>query len=131
MIGASTSGARASGAKKAESPPPEQRVQGRDRLRRLVNACGYSLAGLRHAMKREAAIRQRADRLRGADPARVLLPVPAVERLLIILSMLLVVPDRVPQLGDRGGDRPDLARPAIRSRARRRTSAAPRSRSRS
>ena len=60
-------------------------------FRRLVNACGYSMAGLRHAMAREAAIRQELAACVVLIPAAVLLPVPAVERLLIILSMLLVV----------------------------------------
>ena len=60
-------------------------------LRRLVNACGYSMAGLRHAMAGEAAIREELIACIVLIPAAVLLPVPTVERLLIILSMLLVV----------------------------------------
>ena len=60
-------------------------------FRRLVNACGYSMAGLRHAMAREAAIRQELAACVVLIPAAVLLPVPAIERLLIILSMLHVV----------------------------------------
>ena len=60
-------------------------------MRRLVNACGYSLAGLRHAMAREAAIRQELFACVVLIPGALLLPVPAFERLLIILSMLLVV----------------------------------------
>jgi len=49
------------------------------------------MAGLRHALAREAAIRQELAACIVLIPAAVLLPVPAVERLLIVLSMLLVV----------------------------------------
>ena len=73
------------------SPPSDDQFKGATGLRRLVNACGYSMAGLRHAMAREAAIRQELLACVVLIPVAVLLPVPAVERLLIILSMLLVV----------------------------------------
>jgi diacylglycerol kinase (ATP) len=56
-----------------------------------MKACGYSMAGLRHALAREAALRQELACCVVLIPAAVLLPVPAVERLLVILSMLLVV----------------------------------------
>ena len=49
------------------------------------------MAGLRHALASEAAIRQELAACVVLIPAAVLLPVPAVERLLIVLSMLLVV----------------------------------------
>ena len=71
--------------------PSDDQFKGATGLRRLVNACGYSMAGLRHAMAREAAIRQELLACVVLIPVAVLLPVPAVERLLIILSMLLVV----------------------------------------
>jgi diacylglycerol kinase (ATP) len=60
-------------------------------LRRIVNAFGYSCAGLRHAMRHETAIRQELTALAVLVPAAVLLPVPVLERLLLVLSMLLVL----------------------------------------
>ncbi len=60
-------------------------------LRRIVNAFGYSCAGLRHALRHEAAIRQELIALAVLVPAAVLLPVPALERLLLVLSMMLVL----------------------------------------
>jgi diacylglycerol kinase (ATP) len=77
--------------RRLSSPSSDPPFKGATGLRRLVNACGYSLAGLRHAMAREAAIRQELFACTVLIPAAVLLPVPAVERLLIVLSMLLVV----------------------------------------
>ena len=60
-------------------------------MRRIVNACGYSMAGLRHALQREAALRQELFACAVLTPLAVLLPVAALERLLLVLSMLLVV----------------------------------------
>ena len=60
-------------------------------LRRIVNAFGYSCAGLRHAMRNETAIRQELIALVVLVPAAVLLPVSALERLLLVLSMMLVL----------------------------------------
>jgi diacylglycerol kinase (ATP) len=71
--------------------PPNGEFKGATGLRRLINACGYSAAGLRHALEREAAIRQELAACIVLIPLALLLPVPPVERLLIVLSMLLVV----------------------------------------
>jgi len=60
-------------------------------LRRLVNALGYSYAGLRHAVANEAAIRQEFFALAFLIPASLLLPVSAIEHLLLVVSMMLVV----------------------------------------
>jgi diacylglycerol kinase (ATP) len=60
-------------------------------LRRLVNALGYSWAGLRHALRHETAIRQELLALAVLVPIAALLPVPALERLLLVLSMMLVL----------------------------------------
>ena len=60
-------------------------------MRRLVNASKYSLAGLRHAMARETAIQQELLACAVLVPIAVVLPLPALERLLLVLSMLLVV----------------------------------------
>ena len=77
--------------RRLSSPPTNSEFKGATGFRRLVNACSYSAAGLRHALKREAAIREELIACVVLIPLAVLLPVPAVERLLIILSMLLVV----------------------------------------
>lgn len=60
-------------------------------LRRIVDAFGYSCAGLRHALRHETAIRQELIALAVLVPAAVLLPVSALERLLLVLSMMLVL----------------------------------------
>lgn len=60
-------------------------------LRRLANALGYSWAGLRHALRHETAIRQELIALAVLVPATVLLPVATLERLLLVLSMMLVL----------------------------------------
>ena len=49
------------------------------------------MAGLRHALQREAALRQELLACVALIPLAVLLPVAALERLLLVLSMLLVV----------------------------------------
>jgi len=49
------------------------------------------MAGLRHALQREAALRQELFACAVLIPLAVLLPVPRLERLLLVLSMLLVV----------------------------------------
>ena len=60
-------------------------------FRRLVNAFGYSCAGLRHAILHEPAIRQELIALAILVPISALLPVSDLERLILVLSMLLVV----------------------------------------
>lgn len=49
------------------------------------------MAGLRHAIRGEAAIREELVACVVLIPAAVLLPVTALERLLLVLSMLLVL----------------------------------------
>jgi diacylglycerol kinase (ATP) len=71
--------------------PPNDPYQAATGVRRLVNAWGYSLAGLRHAMQRETAIQQELLGCAVLIPAAAFLPVPVLERLLLVLSMLLVV----------------------------------------
>lgn len=60
-------------------------------LRRLVNALGYSYAGLRHAIRHETAIRQELLALVFLVPISALLPVSTLEHLILVLSMMLVV----------------------------------------
>jgi diacylglycerol kinase (ATP) len=49
------------------------------------------MAGLRHALQAEAALRQELFACIVLIPLALFLPVPALERLLLVLSMLLVV----------------------------------------
>ncbi len=60
-------------------------------LGRLIRAVGYSSAGFRHALRHEAAIRQELLALVVLVPAALYLPVSRLERLVLVLSMLLVM----------------------------------------
>lgn len=60
-------------------------------MRRLVNALGYSYAGLRHAMQHETAIRQELIALVILVPLSTQLPVTNLEHLILVFSMLLVL----------------------------------------
>jgi diacylglycerol kinase (ATP) len=60
-------------------------------IRRLVDACRFSYAGLRHAVRHEAAIRQELILLAVLTPVSALLHVSAVEHVMLVLSMMLVV----------------------------------------
>ena len=57
----------------------------------MINALGYSYAGLRHAIAHEAAIRQEFIALAVLVPLSALLPVSTIEHLILVLSMMLVV----------------------------------------
>ena len=69
----------------------DEQFKGATGLRRLVNAGRNSIAGLRHALANEAAMRQEMLGCIVLTPIALLLPVPAIERLLLVLSMLLVL----------------------------------------
>ena len=58
---------------------------------RLVRAMGYSAAGFRHAFRHEAAFRQELAAFAILTPIAVLLPITRLERLILLLSMLVVV----------------------------------------
>ena len=58
---------------------------------RLAGALRYSLAGFRHATRHEAAFQQEVLLFLLLLPAAMLLPVPTLDRLVIVLSMLLVI----------------------------------------
>jgi len=60
-------------------------------FRRLAKAFGYSLAGLRHAVRHETAIRQELLALVPLVPLACLLPVSRLEALILVLSMAGVV----------------------------------------
>lgn len=58
---------------------------------RLAGALRYSIAGFRHAARREAAFQQELLVALLLLPAVLLLPVSALERLILVLSMLFVM----------------------------------------
>ena len=58
---------------------------------RLAGALRYSLAGFRHASRFEAAFQQELIALVALMPLAVWLPVAALERLALVVSMLLVL----------------------------------------
>ena len=58
---------------------------------RLINACGYSLAGLASAWRTEGAFRQEVIAAVILIPIACLVPVAMVERVLLIGSVLLVM----------------------------------------
>jgi len=58
---------------------------------RLAGALRYSIAGFRHAMRGEAAFMQELLVSAALLPLAVLLPVPVLERLVLVLSMLFVM----------------------------------------
>ncbi|HEX5338647.1 MAG TPA: diacylglycerol kinase [Gallionella sp.] len=65
--------------------------KGKTGLRRVWNACGYSLAGLRAAYQHEAAFRQETLLAVILIPLAVWLPVGAFGKALMIGSVLLVI----------------------------------------
>jgi diacylglycerol kinase (ATP) len=74
------------GEKRVESP-----YKGKTGLRRLWNACGYSLAGFRAAYKHEDAFRQETHLALVLIPLAIWLPVGFIGKALMISSVLLVV----------------------------------------
>lgn len=60
-------------------------------LARFAAAFRYSIAGLRHVFRHEAAVREELVALVVLIPVSVALPVTAVEHLLLVCSMLLVL----------------------------------------
>lgn len=72
----------------SEQSPDPPRASG---LRRLWLALHFSMAGLRHAATHEAAVRDELIAIAVLVPAAIALPVPAIERLLLVLLVLLLV----------------------------------------
>lgn len=75
----------------AESPSSAAGLKGVDGLRRVINATRYSLRGLHEAYRHEAAFRQELLAFVVLTPVAIWLPVPTVERLLLVLLMVLVL----------------------------------------
>ena len=65
--------------------------KGKTGFRRVVNACGYSIAGLRAAYKHEDAFRQEIHLAIILIPLALWLPVSAIGKVLMIASVLLVI----------------------------------------
>ena len=65
--------------------------KGKTGLRRLINACGYSIDGLRAAYRLEDAFRQEVALAAVMIPAALLLPVAATGRALLLASVFLVL----------------------------------------
>ena len=74
-----------------EKPQDANALKGKTGLRRLLNAFGYSLRGFRAAWQNEAAFREEAMLTIVLTPVALLLPVTGLEKLLLILSLLLLV----------------------------------------
>ena len=66
-------------------------LKSRNGLGRLLNAMRYSYAGVKHAVRNEAAIRQELMALAVLVPLSTLLPVGDIEHLILVLSMMFVV----------------------------------------
>jgi diacylglycerol kinase (ATP) len=65
--------------------------KGKTGLRRLINACGYSISGLQAAYRLEDAFRQEVALAAVLVPAALLLPVAGTGRALLLASVLLVL----------------------------------------
>ena len=65
--------------------------KGKRGLRRILNACAYSMSGLKLAYRHEHAFRQEVLGALVLLPIACLVPVPAVERVLLIGTVLLVL----------------------------------------
>ena len=65
--------------------------KGKTGLRRLINACGYSINGIRAAYRLEDAFRQEVALAAVMIPAALLLPVAATGRALLLASVILVL----------------------------------------
>lgn len=70
---------------------PATLAKGRRGLSHFRAALGYSMAGFRHALRHEEAVRQELLTFAVLVPVAAELPVPAVERLVLVLSMGLVL----------------------------------------
>jgi diacylglycerol kinase (ATP) len=71
--------------------PVVSAFKSRSGLRRIAGALRYSLHGLRSAWKHEHAFRQEVTVIVPAAVAALLLPVTALEKLLLLATMVLVL----------------------------------------
>jgi diacylglycerol kinase (ATP) len=70
---------------------PATHAKGKRGFSHFRAAFGYSLAGFRHALRHEASVRQELLAFLVLVPVAVLLPVEALARLVLVLSMGLVL----------------------------------------
>lgn len=73
------------------APTDGRDLKGKRGLRRLVNAFGYSMDGVRAAWRQESAFRQEVFLAVVLLPVALLLPVSLVERVLLVGSVLFVL----------------------------------------
>lgn len=74
-----------------EPRPPISQFKSKSGFGRIISACGYSLAGLRTAWRSEHAFRQELLLLAVASVVALLLPLPALHKLLLIGVFVLVL----------------------------------------
>lgn len=67
-----------------EPRPPTSQFKSTSGLSRIIKACGYSIAGLRSAWRGEHAFRQELLLMGVASLVALLLPLPPVQKLLLI-----------------------------------------------
>lgn len=72
-------------------PANSSELKGKKGLRRLINAFGYSINGFKAAYKNEAAFREEVLLAVVLIPTAILLPVEAMEKLLMVVSVMLVL----------------------------------------
>ncbi|EGA70910.1 diacylglycerol kinase [Vibrio sinaloensis DSM 21326] len=71
--------------------PEQSGKPGATGIKRVVNATGYSIQGLKAAFRHEAAIRQEVSLLIIAAIALIWLSLPVVETILMLASVVLVL----------------------------------------
>jgi len=71
--------------------PPESPHKGKTGIRRLLNAWGYSMAGLYAAFRHEDAFRQEVILAAVLIPIALLLPVSGVAKAIMVASVMLVL----------------------------------------
>jgi diacylglycerol kinase (ATP) len=82
-------------------------------------ALGYSLAGFRHALRHEEAVRQELLTFAVLVPLAAALPVPALERLVLVLTMgLVLVVELLNSALEAAVDRVSLERHPLAGRAK-------------
>ena len=69
----------------------ESPFKGQTGLRRIWNALGYSLSGLSAAYRNEDAFRQESLLAAAMIPIALLLPVPGIDKALMVASVLFVL----------------------------------------
>ncbi len=74
-----------------QSASSAEALKGKRGLRRLINATGYSIKGIRAGLKHEAAFREEFLLAVILIPAALFLPVTLPEKALLVISVLLLL----------------------------------------